>query len=30
MYHGIQNYNPNKDKIHLEMETGRIYNDLTY
>jgi phytanoyl-CoA hydroxylase len=26
MYHGIQKYDPNKEKIHLEMETGRILN----
>jgi hypothetical protein len=26
MYHGIQSYDPNRDRIHLEMETGRIYN----
>ena len=24
MYHGIQNYDPNKDRAHLEMETGKI------
>jgi hypothetical protein len=24
MYHGIQKFDPNKEKIHLEMQTGRI------
>ncbi len=24
MYHGIQKYDPNKDRAHLEMETGKI------
>jgi phytanoyl-CoA hydroxylase len=26
MYHGIQKFDPNKDRIHLEMETGKIEN----
>jgi hypothetical protein len=26
MYHGIQNFDPNAERIHLEMETGRVYN----
>jgi hypothetical protein len=28
MYHGIQKFDPNKERTHLEMETGRINNYL--
>jgi hypothetical protein len=28
MYHGIQKFDPNQERIHLEMETGRINNYL--